>query len=262
MLDLDSLFAASPAPLTVPKHAQPSPSGKTANKSHSGGGAPAGVTIQGTANKSAESLEPSDTKPDSTRPAGGEVGHSGNNRNPHGLGEVCPPKPLPHKEFDGLGTAGTVGTLEIQGGERRSRSESPGGGAARNEFALHPAAVVLVLAYCRKVRATGNDKVSALLHLEAMPPGEQIRCWHSACVDVGLKPWEVLMLPAPSSGLDCTMCKHLTTRQIASDGGRRQFNWACGLGYLILETGRATERIWIAPPECSSWERWRPGLGR
>ena len=144
---------------------------------------------------------------------------------------------------------------------RRQGDGAPGGGAAREQFALHPSAVILALAYCRKVKADNDETASVLLHLETMPPVEQVRRWHGSCLEVGVKPWEVLTLPAPLSGSDCTRCKHLTTRQMASDGGRRQFHWACGLGYLILETGRGTERIWIAPPECSSWERWQPGRG-
>lgn len=130
-----------------------------------------------------------------------------------------------------------------------------------NDFALHPAAVILVLACLQKAKASNGERVSAMLHLQTIPPGEQVKYWHSACVDIGLKPWEILMIQAPSSGLDCTMCKHLTTRQMVNDGGRRQFHWACGLGYLILETGRGTERIWIAPPECQSFERWKPSSG-
>ena len=142
---------------------------------------------------------------------------------------------------------------------RRQGDGAPGGGAARERFALNPSAVILALAYCRKVKADNNETASVLLHLEIMAPGEQIRRWHGSCLEVGVKPWEVLTLPASLSGSDCTMCKHLTTEQMASDGWRRQFHWACGLGYLILETGRGTERIWIAPPECQSYERWVPG---
>ncbi|HOX60033.1 MAG TPA: hypothetical protein PLC99_24415 [Verrucomicrobiota bacterium] len=112
------------------------------------------------------------------------------------------------------------------------------------------------------MKADNDETVSSLLHLEAMPPGEQVRRWHSSCLEVGLKPWEVLTLSAPKSGHDCTLCKHLTTQQLSNDGGRRQFHWACGLGFLILEAGRATERIWIAPPECSSWDRWYPSNQR
>jgi hypothetical protein len=54
------------------------------------------------------------------------------------------------------------------------------------------------------------------------------------------------------------MCAHLVTRHEAIGNGRQQYHNACGLGYLILETGRGTERIWIAPPECKSHERWYP----
>lgn len=172
---------------------------------------------------------------------------------------MCPPKTLQHKALDGLGTLGTLGTVDIQGGGCRALKNSPGGGAAMNQFALHPVAVILVLAYCKKVKADNEERVSALLNLGTMKPGDQVKCWHLSCLEVGIKPWEVLTLPAPSSGLDCTMCKHLTTQHFApAPDQRRQFHWACGLGFLILETGRATERIWIAPPECNNYQRWVP----
>lgn len=231
MLDLDALFADT-APATVPGASN--------------------------ATKTAERLEPSSITPDSPRIDGGEVGHSGHNGLTPVFDEVCPRKSLQHKEFDGLGTAGTLGTVDFQGSEGQKGYGAPGVGAVRNEFALHPAAVILALAYCRTVKASSEERASILLSLHTVSPGEQVRYWSLACIEVGVKPWEVLMIPAPSSGLDCTMCKHLTTRQMAEKGGRRQFHWACGLGYLILETGRATERIWIAPPECQSFERWVP----
>ena len=222
---------------------------------------PATVQPHGDAAKTAESLEPWGIEPDSRQPAGCKVGHSGHNGNTPVLGQVCPRKPLQHKAFDGLGTVGTLGTADFQGGEGQKGDGAPGGGAARERFALNPVAVILALAYCRKVEADNDETVSILLHLESTPPGEQVRRWHGSCLEVGVKPWEVLTLPAPLSGGDCTRCKYLTTRQMASDGERRQFHWACGLGYLILETGRGTERVWIAPPECQSWERWRPTGG-
>ena len=231
MLDLDSLFAAI-QPVPVPSASD--------------------------ATKSAEHLEPSSVKPDSPPATGGEVGHSGHNGLTPVFDEVCPRESLQRKAFDGLGTVGTLGTVDFQGGEGQKGYGAPGGGAVRNEFALHPAAVILVLAYCRKVKASNEEKMSTLLNLETLSPGDQVRYWHSVCIEIGLIPWEVLMIPAPTSGLDCTMCKHLTTRQMAGNGERRKFHWACGLGYLILETGRATERIWIAPPECQSYERWIP----
>lgn len=258
MLDLESLFAASPAPAAVPGAIPENVAGNAATNSRNGGSVPATVpTPAGTA-KTAESLELRGIEPDSRQPDGGKVGHSGHNGNPLVLGLVCPRKPLQHKAFGGLGTVGTVGTVDFQGGEGQTGDGAPGGGAARERFALNPSAVILALAYCRKVKADNDETVSVLQHLESMQPGEQVRRWHGLCLEVGVKPWEALTIPAPLSGGDCTKCKHLTTRQMASDGERRQFHWACGLGYLVLETGRGAERIWIAPPECSSWERWRP----
>nr|MBL8411658.1 hypothetical protein [Dechloromonas sp.] len=184
--------------------------------------------------------------------------HNGNTPNSY---QVCLPNPLQHKALSTIDTGDTADTVHLQGGEDEQENRAPGGGAAVDDFALHPAAVILALAYCRKVKAANDERVAALLHLQTMPPGQQVQHWHSVCIDAGLKPWEELLIPAPSSGLDCTMCKHLTTRQFSSSGVRRNFWWACGLGYLILETGRGTERIWIAPPECNSFERWRPGDG-
>lgn len=232
MLDLDNLFATQSSGATVP-------------------------SLSGGVNQS-ESLAPSSLDDISQHHSRCEVGHSGHSALTPVLAQVCPPKPLQHKALDELGTLGTLGTVDIQEGEDRALKNSPGEGAARDQFALHPAAIILVLAYCKKVRASNDERISALLHLETMKPGDQVKCWHLSCIEVGIKPWEVLTLPAPSSGLDCTMCKHLTTRQITSHNERRRFDWACGLGYLILETGRATERIWIAPPECNNYQRWVP----
>lgn len=188
----------------------------------------------------------------------GDTGHSGHNGNTTNSDQLCPPKRLQHNDFSQSDTADTADTVVVNGGECQNSYGAPGGGASVNHFALHPAAVILVLAYFRKVKASDDKRVSAILNLETMPPGEQVKFWHVSCLDVGLKPWEVLTLKAPSSGLDCTMCRHLTTRHVAVDDGRRKFHWACRHGYQILETGRATERIWIAPPECSSYERWIP----
>lgn len=231
MLDLDALFADT-TPATVPGASN--------------------------AKKTAERLEPSSITPDSPRIDGGEAGHSGHNGLTPIFDEVCPRESLQHRAFNRLGTVGTLGTVDFQGGEGQTGDSAPGGGAVRNEFALHPAAVILALAYSRAMNATNEERASSLLSLHTLPPGEQVRCWSTVCIEAGVKPWEVLMIQAPASGLDCTMCKHLTTRQMAGNGERRQFHWACDRGYLILETGRATERIWIAPPECQSFERWVP----
>ncbi|MFT3961852.1 hypothetical protein [Propionivibrio sp.] len=114
------------------------------------------------------------------------------------------------------------------------------------------------MAWARSRQLPKNERAALLLGLETMAPAEQVRHWHRVCLQDGLKPWQILCLPAPMSGKDCTMCQHLTTRHESIGKGRVQYQWACGLGYLILETGRGTERIWIAPPECKSFERWYP----
>ena len=190
----------------------------------------------------------------------GQARHSGHNGNTPYFDQVCLPNPLQHKAFSVIDTADTADTVHFQGGEDGQDQRAPDGGAAVSYFALHPAAVILALAWCRKVRAANDERAAVLLHLQTMTPGQQVRHWHLLCLEAGLKPWEELLIPAPASGLDCTMCKHLTTRQMTGESGRREFHTACGLGFLILETGRGTERIWIAPPDCKSYERWRPGL--
>ncbi len=260
MLDLESLFAPPSASASVPNCAHENDTGSAANNAITGGCVPVAAPSPDNATKTAESLAKWGIEPDQPHPDWGEVGHSGHNGNTPAFGQVCQRKPLQHKAFDGLDTVGTLGTADFQGGESQKGDGAPGGGAARERFALHSSAVILALAYCRKVEADNDETVSILLHLDTMPPGEQVRRWHGSCLEVGVKPWEALTLPAPTSGGDCTKCKHLITRQMASDGCRRRFHWACGLGYLILETGRGTERIWISPPECSSWERWQPGV--
>lgn len=209
----------------------------------------------------AETLEPCGNTPDCPPQKEEKVGHSGHNGKTANVPKCARPDALCHNGFDGFGTVGTLGTVDFQRGEGQMGNGAPGGGAARGQFALHPAAVILALACLRKMEANHDERVAALLQLETMPSDDQVMHWHACCVEVGIKPWEVLSLPASTSGQDCTMCKHLTTRQMAGESGRRQFHWACGLGYLILETGRGTERIWIAPPDCLNWERWRPGGG-
>ena len=187
-----------------------------------------------------------------------EVGHSGHNGNAPVLGEVCPRSSLQHKAFGDLGTVGTLGTVVLQGGDTKTGYRAPGGGAARDQFALHPAAVLLLIAYCKAIKIKPEEQAESIVELGYLPPAEQVRLWQQACIDKGMEPWRLLTVPAPMNGHDCSLCTHLRTRQYEGEGGRRQYHWACGLGYLILETGRGTERIWIAPPECTSFERWYP----
>ena len=67
--------------------------------------------------KTAKSIAAQSIKAKSPGPAGVEVGHSGHNGNTPDFDEVCPPKPLQHNGFRELGTLGTVGTVDFQGGD-------------------------------------------------------------------------------------------------------------------------------------------------
>ena len=158
-----------------------------------------------------------------------------------------------------------------RGKEDENESDWAGGAAAEPQdfraeigengkpfYPAHPAAVLLVMAWARLKRIPRDYRASLLLDLEALPPAEQIRHWHGICLKEGLKPWHAICLPASLSAADCTRCRHLHTKHEAIGNHRIQYHWACGLGYLILETGRGTERIWIAPPECRSFDRWYP----
>ena len=151
-----------------------------------------------------------------------------------------------------------------------------GGGAAEKNFApenegpsvsypLNPAAVCLVVAACeRSLRGLMPEDMSKhILSLHRLPPAEQVRHWHGVCLKQGLLPWRVLSFESPGEGKDCGMCVHLDSILDYVEGDdRRRWHWACKLGYLILEYGRATERIMLAPPECHSYERFYPGKQR
>ena len=132
----------------------------------------------------------------------------------------------------------------------------------KSSYRVNPAAILLLMAWTKVKQATSEERAKMVIDLERMEPADQVMHWHSVCVQDGLKPWQVLCLPAPLSGDDCTRCKHLTTRDEAIGEARRRYHWACGLGYLILEHGRGTERVYIAPPECKTFERWYPAEWR
>ena len=163
--------------------------------------------------------------------------------------------------------------LKKQGrGKEGEKEDNGAGGAAaepqdlradisesqRRMHPANPAAVLLVMAWSRFKQIPNEERAGLLLDLEIMEPSEQVRYWHKVYMQEGLKPWHVLCLPASLSGSDCTRCRRLVTRHEAIGQDRAQFHWACELGYLILEHGRGTERIWIAPRECKSFERWYP----
>jgi hypothetical protein len=153
-------------------------------------------------------------------------------------------------------------------GEKQEKREDSAAGSAvcRQDFCagfsgrndVHPAAVLLVLAWSRYRQITREERAELLIDLANRAPAEQVRHWHDVCRQEGLRPWQLLYLPASLTGADCTRCRHLLTRQEALGTDRVRYHWACDLGYLILETGRGTERIWVAPQECQSFERWYP----
>ncbi len=52
-------------------------------------------------------------------------------------------------------------------------------------------------------------------------------------------------------GFECMCCRELTTKlQVATQGGRRLFQWTCKLGHRPLCAGYGGERVMVAPPEC------------
>ncbi len=131
------------------------------------------------------------------------------------------------------------------------------------DYPLNPAAVCLVVAACEQARKSPEEIGQHVHSLHRLAPAEQVRHWHANCQAVGVEPWRVLTMASPGEGKDCGMCAHLDSVLHQSEGdGRRCFRWACKLGYLILEYGRATERIMLAPPECDKWERHYPGPWR
>ena len=191
---------------------------------------------------------------------------------------TCPTEngPVSHSEWDRLKPVMARDTDDLSVGvplvplkkEGRGKDREEAGAAAAGPqdiraedgegFDLHPAAVLLLMAWA-KVKALPDDETTALLHgLRAMAPGEQVRQWHTSCLAVGLKPWRFLHRPAVLLGEVCTRCRLLITRLDVIGDERQAYHWACAHGYLILEHGRGTQRIWIAPPECKRFVRWYP----
>ncbi len=187
-------------------------------------------------------------------------------------GSVPPPvgqaKASNGKVFRGFFSSVPVVPPKKQGRGKEEGKNSGGAAAEPHDFraenqedflhSIHPAAVLLVLAWSRHKQITREERACLLLDLETMQPGEQVRYWNQVCMQDGLKSWQILYLPATTSGQDCTLCRNLITRHDTIGHERQQYHWACRQGYLILEHGRGTERIWIAPPECHSFERWYP----
>lgn len=171
------------------------------------------------------------------------------------LGNLFPLFPLFPRPETRLGLEGQEKAPGVAGRPDQIRAGNEGD---KPRFPLHPAGVVLCLAWCDAVGADADERAAALEAMTTTPPAEQVRRWHGACVAKGLKPWQLIYTKAPAEGAECGKCKHLTSREYRHPDERRRFHWACALGYLLHEYGSGTERVWISPPECGSWERWYP----
>lgn len=178
-----------------------------------------------------------------------------NQRSINGLSDVFPLFPLYPPLETGPGLEGREKSPGVAGRPVQIRARNEGD---QPRFPLHPAGVVLCLAWCDAIGADAGERAAALEVMTTTPPAEQVKRWHGACVAKGLKPWELICTKAPAEGTECGQCKHLTSREFRRADERRCFHWACALGYLLHEYGSGSERIWIAPPECESWERWYP----
>lgn len=254
MIDLDRLFSSPGSPEGVPNCAQVSGAEKKA-------GGVASVSSTKYPANSNETKAPQGFGADSHGGGAAQAGHSGHNATSPKSARCAQLEANNHAGFRGLGTVGTLGTVGFQGEEGKLMHGAPVEGAGREGFALHPSAVCLLLAWARKLGASQEERAALVLGLGEMPPGEQVSYWHRVCLEADIASWKVLALEAPMEGMDCTLCKHLVSRCYPEPNSRRRFHWGCALGYMTLETGQGTERIWIAPPECQSWERWQPGAG-
>lgn len=143
---------------------------------------------------------------------------------------------------------------------------APGGGGASDSIcAANPVnmvAALLCIAWCKRNAKSKRETLGLLLDLGNMQQADQVRHWHNECLAAGIKPWHVLYQESGYKGEDCGMCKHLESLNDTIQGTRRRYFWKCSLGHPILEYGRYTERILLAPPECSSWDRWYPSAQR
>jgi hypothetical protein len=195
-----------------------------------------------------------------------------------GKNGACPGNAIPLEANNGEAFGGVVPAVPVvpaknQGKGKEFEESGAGGVVAANHFAseiqakgverqpINHVAVVLLLAYSEKVQASLEEILAALTSLRTLPPGEQVRTWWQACLSEKLKPWRLIHLPTSGEGMECTGCSNINLVSDRVPGSRGMFHWSCKQGYLIHETGRYTERILIAPPECKSFERWRPGQG-
>jgi hypothetical protein len=55
-------------------------------------------------------------------------------------------------------------------------------------------------------------------------------------------------------GLECGGCDNLEQRaEVATQGGRRLFQWSCKVGFRPVCAGYGLERVLVAPPECDRY---------
>lgn len=160
MLNLDRLFSLPSTPANVPNCAQESRPGNGQVDCRNEGVMPAPAPNAAHTEKSLLNQAPRGNPQNQDAPPKDEVGHSGHNGPTPVLGEVCPPNPLRHKAFDRLGT------VDSQGGAGSDEHPRTGWGAASNEFALTPSAVILLLASARLKGADRSKRTVLLLDLE------------------------------------------------------------------------------------------------
>jgi hypothetical protein len=128
----------------------------------------------------------------------------------------------------------------------------------RADFSVSPSAVCLVFAWWQRAGGDESELASSLVELRCMPTAEQERSAAQLCAAAGLDPWRIVRHLSRGEGTECFNCAHLTTRVDSLPNTRRRYFWSCDLQYQLLEHHHDGERVVIAPPECRSWERWRP----
>lgn len=170
-----------------------------------------------------------------------------------GFVPVVPLVPVKKQGEELLDSAGAAGSLLPFRADNEGRAPL---------YPLNPSAVILLLAWYEQTQTSLADRLAALDELGQNPPGEQLRQWATRYQGQHLNPWPLLHPEASPEGQDCDTCAHLVCQTYFIENSRRRFHWHCKLGYCLHEFGRESERIWISPPECKSYERWYPSQAR
>ncbi|WP_267726604.1 hypothetical protein [Niveibacterium sp. 24ML] len=173
--------------------------------------------------------------------------------------------------FRGVSTFPTVTTSETHDPEPMHGTRAGGEAASsfravfseadrcdlRHEF--NPAALVMCFHLMNREGVSNEALGGALRALSLLRPIEQQVTLSRRCAAAGLDGWRLLSFDAPGEERDCMGCANL--RSVSgrlTDDDRRMFRWGCALGYPVREVARASERIITAPPDCTSWVRYKP----